>query len=259
MTEKFNNLPEYIREAIALMALQVLSTGQSRNIDPSGIRELFCELFGDVASANPRPRMARIRCISPEQAVIMLSMMEADDLCAFGEYIDEKAGKDTAKKKTAAEILKKVGVPKRSRTLSAGLAPEFDEVTELENEDGQSQKEPELAVITDITAVRSDPKEVLKIKVEEGGEEYEIRGCYESWKEAGLCPAKGEVGIICRKKDTLEGVLCYLIVLHDLVVPVLQDGLRRMDSLEFKRHRIYNRIMAYDKDNARLLQLDIKE
>ena len=132
-------------------------------------------------------------------------------------------------------------------------------MTELENEDGQSQKEPELAVITDITAVRSDPKEVLKIKVEEGGEEYEIRGCYESWKEAGLCPAKGEVGIICRKKDTLEGVLCYLIVLHDLVVPVLQDGLRRMDSLEFKRHRIYNRIMAYDKDNARLSQLDIKE
>lgn len=259
MMEKFSNLPEYIREAIALLALQVISTGQGRNADPSGVREILGELFGDVDSANPSPRMASIRCINHAQAVIMLSMMEAEDLRAFGDYIDGKAGEDTAKKKSAEEILKKVGVPERSRSLPADLAPENEEVAELETEEAQGQKEPELAVIADISAVRSDPEEVFRTKVGKDGEEHEIRGCYESWKEAGLCPAKGEMGVIWRKKDTSEGVLCYLIVLHDLVVPVLQDGLRSMEPIEFKRHRIYNRIMAYDKDNARLSQMEIKE
>ena len=77
----------------------------------------------------------------------MLSMMEADDLCAFGDYIDEKAGEDTAKKKSAAEILPNEDSLMNEAGVSVGeletVVLDFSSIyMEFPIEEFKSEKEP---------------------------------------------------------------------------------------------------------------------
>lgn len=246
------NLPEYIREAIARMAMKTMSEGYDSASIPSDVRQLLSDLFGDVDSANPYPRMASIMCISDTQAEIILSMLEHDELSALRGYLCGLAGSDMTRKQKALTILERIGAPETSENESEEPAAEVQE------EEGGEFRKPDLAVIVDVSAVRSDAGEAFQIKLGEDGVAQEVRGCYDSWRQSGLCPAKGEVGFILKKKNLPEGVLCYLVVLNDLVVPVFEAGLRKVEVMEYAKRRTYNRIMAYDRCNARLSKLEIE-
>lgn len=249
-----------MREAIALMALQVVAKGETITVSDSGVVAVLGELFGTQAEYDPATRLASIYSISAVQAKIMLSTMEQDVLGDFRDYLNELAGFNVPRMQIANNIITMLGIPRKSNIVEV-----VQKLQESNNTPSPSSAEPEqveeavmFVMLMDVTAIRSDDSESFSIQEGNNGEPKDVRGCIEDWKKEELCPAKGEVGFVRKKKTTSEGVLCYVIVRHNLVVPVLEHGLRTIEEMDYVQKRVYNHVMAYDHGNVRLNQLNIK-
>ena len=110
------------------------------------------------------------------------------------------------------------------------------------------------ARLSDINAIRADNcSEVFTVKESASDPGRKCGANYDSWKEYGVCPTVGVVGYVNPKKRIVssEGTVFFLICEDNLIVPVLEWGLEKIDSWEYNEKRQNNRILIYDKSGKR--------
>ena len=108
--------------------------------------------------------------------------------------------------------------------------------------------------LSDINAIRADNcSEVFTVKESASDPGRKCGANYDSWKEYGVCPTVGVVGYVNPKKRIVssEGTVFFLICEDNLIVPVLEWGLEKIDSWEYNEKRQNNRILIYDKSGKR--------
>ncbi len=146
----------------------------------------------------------------------------------------------------AAFIYKKIGMP-------AFIPPKGRETPREERntqeDDGTVVLEDPFYRLAEVGAVRGDNDRVFTLVDDESGEKIQVGANYSFWLSEGICPVNGIVGYVDpqRNVSTPEGTLCYLVCTGNLVVPVMDWGLEKIDEWSYRERVQNNRMISCDK------------
>lgn len=146
----------------------------------------------------------------------------------------------------AAFIYKKIGMP-------AFIPPKGRETPREERntqeDDGTVVLEDPFYRLAEVGAVRGDNDRVFTLVDDESGEKIQVGANYSYWLSEGICPVNGIVGYVDpnRSVSTPEGTLCYLVCTGNLVVPVMDWGLEKIDEWSYREKVQNNRMISCDK------------
>ena len=115
--------------------------------------------------------------------------------------------------------------------------------------------------LNNIDAVRGEGNKVFTLIDEIDRTEAKVGAHYDYWLSEGICPVNGIVGYIDSRKniDTPEGKLCYLVCTGNLIVPVLEWGLEKIDDWEYQDKVQNNKILSYDRSGKLCMELRNKK
>lgn len=106
-----------------------------------------------------------------------------------------------------------------------------------------------------VSHVREIPGKIQHIQVEGENETRLLPVEFQAWREKGICPANGLVGIICEKVETEEGTLCVVVFSNIACIGVLEDGLEHIEEYQYISKQVNNRILSYDRNGERMQKL----
>lgn len=182
-----------------------------------------------------------------EEHMRKVAALEIEEKYAFKTMILAMLRDNAIEVLTAGYIFKQIGLPENSTSQKETKSREEKNTQE---EDGTFVVENSYyARLTDVGAVRGDSNDVFTVVDDASDEGIKVGTNYDAWEKAGVCPVNGVIGYVMedQNKKTSEGTLCYLMCEDNLIVPVMEWGLERIDEWEYREKRQNNRILSFDK------------
>ena len=262
MVEVLNNLPAEKKQAAILAACSVVSCttdGRIRSNDPDIIS--IAEAFLPAGWDGSVDMMEFMQLL---QSGIQMGQNRCKQLLSTFVQVEQNAYRfllnslihDNAKKMiTAAFIMKDCGFSVPGRDQSPKSTPTNYGIEEDESYPVTELDPNPLVRIIDTSAVRSDEGELFTILGEDNREMEKVRTGFSEWLSKEWCPSNGMIGQICKKKQTSEGILDYVMCTvkgeYVMVIPILEQGLEHIDDYEYSTKHLNNFILAHDKDGKR--------
>lgn len=179
----------------------------------------------------------------------IVSGLDTDVKYAVKNLLIEVMGDDAISMLTASHIVQQIGLPANSFP-EPKKSPRVEKNTH--EDDGTITFHAEYARLADVNAVRETDK-VYTLKKDNEDQGVKVGANYDAWKSLGVCPTNGVVGYIDPHKtiDTPEGALRLLVCTDNLIIPVLDWGLEKLDEWEAREKSQNNTILALDKSGKR--------
>ncbi len=256
MNEKLNNLSGSEKKAVIGLACQVSAQAHDscfRTNDPETdiiLQECFSSHWVGFWNTDYR-HLYLIEAVTSDmdQNIAIVSELDTDVKYAVKNLLIKVMGDNVMAMLTASEIVQQIGLP----TIPT---PSYKKCTKIEKntqeDDGTFKIDAVYARLTDVNAVReSDKVYTLKEDVEDPG--VKVGANYNAWKSLGVCPTNGVVGYYNPKvnKETDEGTLYLLFCTGNLIIPVLEWGLEKLDEWDYREKCQNNKMLAFDKSGKR--------
>lgn len=259
MNEKLIQLTGAQKKAVVALACMVEAQGKGghfKTIDPETdiiIRECFqADWVGNWDTEYRHQYL--IGAVNMDMNKCLSIVSEFDELTkfAFKNLLLQIVGDSALAMLAAGQVLK--GIQFETPVASQPQKHKVEEKDTQEEDGTHVIADAFFARLSDINAIRADNcSEVFTVKESADDPGKKCGANYDSWKEYGVCPTVGVVGYVNPKKRIVssEGTAFFLICEDNLIVPVLEWGLERIDSWEYKEKRQNNRILIYDKSGKR--------
>ncbi len=182
----------------------------------------------------------------------IVAALDDETKYAFKNMMIDIIGDNAMMVLAAAYVYKEIGMP-------TYVAPQREESTRQERneqeEDDAGNIEDPFYILTNVEAVRGENDKVFTLVNPDTSEEVSVGANYDYWLSEGICPVNGIVGYVDPEISiqTEEGKLCYLVCHGNLVVPVLEWGLKKLDEWDYEEKSQHVRMLACDK-NGKLCQ-----
>lgn len=255
MSEKLRMLPGAQKKAVVALACMVEAQGKEgrfRTDDPEVgtiVRECFGPDWAGRWDDDYRNRyLADAVTQDADRCLETVSALDMETKYAFKNLLIDIVGDDAMTMLAAAYVLKGIGMEAAPDSPAPGPAKERRNTQE---DDGTYVvKDAFYARLSDVNAIRAEGStEVFTMKHSADDPGVRCGTDYDAWKGAGVCPANGVIGYVnpAKGRVTSEGTLYYLVCETDLVVPVLDWGLEKIDQWQYASKRQNNRVLMYDK------------
>lgn len=260
MSNKLKQLSDDQKRAVVALACLIEAQGKGgrfRSNDPEMdiiIRDCFDDDW--IGSWNNDFRhtylgnAAMYAVHNQDECIGIVAALDMEAKYAFKNMMIDIIGDNAMMVLAAAFIYKKIGIP-------AFTPPKERETPRVERntqeDDGTYVLEDPYYRLAEVGAVRGDNDRVFTMVDYETGESFQVGANYDYWLSEGICPVNGVVGYVDphRSISTPEGTLCYLVCTGNLVVPVLDWGLEKIDEWSYRERVQNNRMISCDK-NSRL-------
>ena len=115
--------------------------------------------------------------------------------------------------------------------------------------------------LADIGAVRGENDKVFTMVDQNEDTRDSVGANYDYWLNHGICPVSGLVGYVNPRQsvDTPEGKLYYLVCTGNLVIPVLEWGLEKIDEWEYRDKVQNDRMLSWDRSGELCRELRAKK
>lgn len=181
-----------------------------------------------------------------DECIGIVAALDMEVKYAFKNMMIDIIGDNVIMERVAAYICKKIGIqafspPKRRET------PRKERNTQ--EDDGTCILDNSFYRLAEVGAVRGDNDKVFTMVDDDSGESFQVGANYDYWFSEGICPVNGVVGYVDphRSVSTPEGTLCYLVCTGNLVVPVLDWGLEKIDEWSYRERALNNKMISCDK------------
>lgn len=263
MVEVLNNLSVEKKQAAILAACSVVSCttdGRIRTDDPDiiSIAEAFLPAGWD-GCVDMMEFMQLLQSgiqMGPDRWKQLLSTFVQVEQNAYRFLLNSLIHDNAKRMITAAIIMKDCGFSVPGREQSQKSTPTNYGIEEEDESHPVTELDPNPFVrIIDTSAVRSDEGEEFTILGEYDQVKEKVRAGFSEWISKEWCPSNGMIGQICKKKQTSEGILDYVMCTvkgeYVMVIPILESGLEHIDDFAYSTKRHNNFILAHDKDGER--------
>lgn len=262
MSTVLQRLSDSNKKAIVSLACMIEAQGKGgrfRSNDPEVdiiIRECFDDSWRGNWDNNYKHNyfgQAVLYAINNQRECFQIvAALDDETKYAFKNMMIDIIGDNAMMVLAAAYVYKEIGMP-------TYVAPQREESTRQERneqEEGDAGNiEDPFYILTNVGAVRGENDKVFTLVNPDTSEEVSVGANYDYWLSEGICPVNGIVGYVDPEKSiqTEEGKLCYLVCPGNLVVPVLEWGLKKLDEWDYEEKSQHVEMLACDK-NGKLCQ-----
>ena len=256
MSDKLKTLSAAQKKVIVGIACYIEAQGKGgrfRSDDPEMdiiVKECFDESWVGNWDSNYRHQYlgqaATYAAHNEKECLRIASELDNEAKFAFKSMMIDIIGDNAMMMLHAAYIYKEIGMPVFTK-------PEEKEVPREERntqeDDGTYVLEDCYRRLADVGAVRGENDKVFTMVDEDRGTRDSVGANYDYWLNHGICPVSGLVGYVNPRQsvDTPEGRLYYLVCTGNLVIPVLEWGLEKIDEWEYRDKVQNDRMLSWDR------------
>ena len=259
MSDKLKKLPGAQKKAVVGLACMIVAQGKDCRLraDAPEVWHIVEECFGEEWAGNwdddyRQAYIATAATQDKDESIKVLAALDMETKYAFKNLILDLIGDDLLEIAAAAYAFKGIGLPPAPEPPQRET-PRVER--NIQEDDGTSVVEDAFfARLADVGAVRGDKNKVFTVKEHTADPGVQVGTDFDAWEKEKICPVIGNIGYVRARmnESTPEGVLCFLVCERNLVVPVLEWGLERIDEWTYRAKRQYNAILSCDK-NGKLL------
>lgn len=237
MSARFYNITEKQQEAVIYLSCHVVAINNDGLLDFSkhfdDFAVIFNECFGwDVYLDFDKVHKAIIQtrqCVY-SACIKELSSLSAQDKEWLTNLLEKIAGGSNTRQAAVKEIIQGISNSHKSR---------------VETNKDENPRHPFFARLADASLIR-ESDEIFTVHTDHASLTKNNVACnYEYWASKKLTPRAGLVGIVQKQIKTSEGYLCFLVCEMDLIVPVLEHGLEKIDQSQYMYKRANNKVLSF--------------
>ena len=256
MSDKLRQLPGAQKKAVVALACMIEAQGKRgrfRSNDPE-MEIIIRECFGDdwVGNWDDDYRHTYLgqaivyAANNQEECFRLVKSLDNETKFAFKNMMIDIIGENSLMALAAVYVYKEIGMP----TFTPPPERETPRIERNEQEDdGTYVLEDPFYRLIDVGAVRGETDKYFDVK-DDIGNSTRVGAGYDYWLSVSICPVNGIMGYVdpAQSVQTEEGNLCYLVCNSDLIVPVLEWGLEKIEEWEFSEKSQNNRMLSCDRN-----------